>query len=371
MRIILAGPFPEPITGVSYANSVLFSHLREHGHIVEIINTATPIISGKQGDRFSLRKALAFLHAYLGIPLIFRSDVLYTTPGQTFFGLLKYAPFIVLARLLKKPYVIHLHGNHLGHHYAHLNGIQRRVFRWLVSGASAGIVLSSSLRSNFRELLSDDKVFVVENFAGDKFFSKQNIDKPTDILRIIYLSNLMRDKGIFVLLDALEQLKTRGITYHARLAGHVEPDVSSELRDRLARLGDSVEFNGVVSGTVKHEALERANVFVLPTHYPMEGQPISILEGMATGNIIVSTRHAGIPDIVGDDNGVLIPIKDAAALADTLESISANLGERMAHHSNFNRQYAKSRFTEKAFSDRISVILKQSVESLSHVKIGE
>ena len=39
---------------------------------------------------------------------------------------------------------------------------------------------------------------------------------------------------------------------------------------------------------------------MLPTYYKMEGQPISILEAMATGNVILTTRHAGIPDVVTD-----------------------------------------------------------------------
>ena len=47
---------------------------------------------------------------------------------------------------------------------------------------------------------------------------------------------------------------------------------------------------------------------MLPTRYPNEGQPISILEAMGNGMFIISTDHAGIPDIVEDGiNGIVIP----------------------------------------------------------------
>lgn len=47
--------------------------------------------------------------------------------------------------------------------------------------------------------------------------------------------------------------------------------------------------------------------FALPTRYPNEGQPISILEAMGNGMFIITTDHAGIPDIVEDGvNGIVM-----------------------------------------------------------------
>lgn len=357
MNVLIVGPLPEPIDGCSYANQVLLRLLRGRGHSVETVDTAARIISGQHG-RFSLKKASAFLLTYLGLPRVVRAEVVYMTPGQTFFGLLKYAPFMALARLLRKPYVIHLHGNHLGTQYARLGGIRRWFFLRCVRNAAAGIVLSESLRSNFDGLLPPSKVFVVENFAGDALFAPPAAEKPADQLRILYLSNLMRDKGILVLLEALRQLRSRGVAFHARLAGQMESGIGAEIRQALGQLGDSTEYLGPVHGEAKRQVLEEANVFVLPTHYPMEGQPISILEGLATGNIIVTTRHAGIPDVVGLEHGFLVPIQDATALADAFASVSANLPDAVARFSGPNRAYARTRFTEKAFVDRVFAVLE-------------
>ena len=57
----------------------------------------------------------------------------------------------------------------------------------------------------------------------------------------------------------------------------------------------------------KKELLKKCYIFALPTRYPNEGQPISILEAMGNGMFIITTDHAGIPDIVKDGvNGIVI-----------------------------------------------------------------
>ncbi|WP_399679387.1 glycosyltransferase family 4 protein [Xenophilus sp.] len=363
MRFLLIGPLPEPINGCSYANAVLLRRAREEGHDFRAIDTSTPTISGKQGARFSLRKALAFLGTYRHLPRVLRADAVYLTPGQTFFGLMKYAPFILLARWSRRPYVIHLHGNHLGRHYAELPGLRKRLFHGCVSHAAAGIVLSESLRGNFKNLLPGERVFVVENFAGDDLFTDTAAaGKPTDRLEILYLSNLMREKGILDLLDALAVLKREKVDFRARIAGHIEKGLEAEVRKRLDALMPEAVYVGAVAGDRKRRLLAGANVFALPTYYAMEGQPISLLEGLATGNIIVTTAHAGIPDIVDASHGHVIEARNPAALAATLRKISAHLPDEVDRFSRHNRDYAAARFTERSFAGRVVAVLRQAAE---------
>lgn len=357
MRVLIAGPLPDPIDGCSYANQVLLLALRSRGFTVEAVNTAARVIYGQHG-RFSLRKALAFVLVYRGLPRVASTDVVYLTPGQTFFGLIKYAPFMALAKVLRKPYVIHLHGNHLGAHYAGLHGMKRLLFRLCVQGAAAGIVLSDSLKANFEGLLPTSRVFVVENFAGDALYESPEQAKSVDLLRVLYLSNLMREKGVLVLLEALQQLKRRGVRFHARLAGQLETGIEADVRQGLESLDGCTEYMGPVRGEAKRQVLEEANVFVLPTYYPMEGQPISLLEGMATGNVILTTDHAGIPDVVGPNQGILIPVRDAEALADALQRIADDLSGAISRFSESNRAYARSRFTETSFVSKVLAVLE-------------
>ena len=96
----------------------------------------------------------------------------------------------------------------------------------------------------------------------------------------------------------------------------------------------------------------------MPTYYKMEGQPISILEALATGNIIVTTPHGGIPDIVSKQNGYFVKAESALSIVQCIEKIEVNIIQQIEYFSNQNIEYAKKKFTEKKFTDRIIAVFE-------------
>ena len=89
------------------------------------------------------------------------------------------------------------------------------------------------------------------------------------------------------------------------------------MKEKAESLLEVVELPGWVSPEEREKLMEECSIFVLPTWF--EGQPISVLEAMAAGMCVVTTRVGGIPQIMGEEKtGVLLPPKDAKALADTL-----------------------------------------------------
>ena len=206
MKILLIGPLPNPTTGVSLANKVVYDGLKKRkNYRIDAINTSYNKFEEDLGA-FSISKAWFFLKLNFFSYKIFRFDVVYITPGQTFFGVLKYALFILLAKLLSKEIIIHVHGNYLGKEYHLLKGAKKKIFKALVSTVSKGVVLSESLRSNMLPFTNEENIYVLYNFVQDNnfinkhAFSKKLLDNE---LKIIFLSNLMEEKGIFDLLEAL------------------------------------------------------------------------------------------------------------------------------------------------------------------------
>lgn len=357
MKVLVIGPFPLPLDGCSFANEILYHNLEKRNVSRDRIDTNTEIVSASQGQSFSFKKAFSFISRYSYAHKIFRSDVVYVTPGQTFFGIMKYSPFLWLCQLFSKPYVIHVHGNYLGEEYERLGGIKKKVFKQLLSNAAAGIVLSKSLLKNFVPFLPKEKVFIVENFVSNAVFATPAM-KQTDKLRLVYLSNLIKEKGVLDVLDALILLNEQGIDFSAVLAGVIAEANAQDVALRLAKLKDKVAYIGVISGDKKTKALWDANVFILPTYYPMEGQPISLLEGLAAGNIIVTTPHSGIPDIIDETNGFFVPPQSPEAIAACLHKISNQLQAHAATFSQHNRAYAASNFTEDSFTNKVLAVLE-------------
>jgi glycosyltransferase involved in cell wall biosynthesis len=362
VKILIIGPYPQPINGCSYANHIFKSNLVKRKIKCDVINTSVKL-QGNDHGKFALAKVTSFFHVYLRTVKILSFDIIYFTPGQTFLGVLKYSPFILLCIAARKKYIIHLHGNFLGEQYSKLKGFKKKVFHFLLSNASAGIVLSTSLLSNFDGILPRNKLYVVENFVSSDLYSYELHEKGQDKLRIIFLSNLMREKGILEFLDSLILLEKKEIDFEAIVAGGMENDLEEEINNRLELIGRKIKYLGTITGNAKKEKLINSNVFVLPTYYRMEGQPISLLEGMATGNIIITTNFAGIPDIVSDANGFFVEPKSAEEITNCLEKISSNLKEMINSYSSFNRNYSCKIFTEKNFTDKLLNIINAVSET--------
>jgi glycosyltransferase involved in cell wall biosynthesis len=358
-KILIIGPFPPPVSGVSIANEVLSRGLSVKKWKVSIINSEySQEITSRHG-KVSIKK-LYFIRTYLLIFKVFFSDIIYITIGQSFFGVLKYLPFMLAAKLAGKKLVVHLHGNHLLNEYNSLKGIKKAIFAKIISMFDNGIVLSKSLRNNFRPFLDNDSIFELNNFFEKGLcMPNQEFKQQKDYaeLKVVFLSNLLEEKGINVLLEAVKILKDKGISIQVKVAGKMikENDLSVYFNTL-----DNVTYVGVVHGRQKQNLLLWSTVFCLPTFYKMEGQPISIIEAMAMGNLILTTNHAGIMDICKEENAVFCKIKSSQDLADKLESLYNN-SNNTKQIGLFNRTYALSSYTEEQFIENANKILLQCI----------
>lgn len=129
-------------------------------------------------------------------------------------------------------------------------------------------------------------------------------------------ARLEEQKGHAVLLNALGQVKERGLDFIVVLAGEGSLRADLEHRAAAAGLGDRVRFAGQVEAV--GPLLLAADACVLPSLW--EGMPLTLLEALARGRPVVASQVGGVPDVIEDGvNGRLVPAGDAAALAAVLE----------------------------------------------------
>lgn len=155
---------------------------------------------------------------------------------------------------------------------------------------------------------------------------------------IICPANLLPVKGHTYLLQAIADLKVRSVPCRLLLAG--SGPLSSSLRRQVNALDiqDRVEFVGQLS----HDALlqlylqNMVDLLVLPSvdlgdgiH---EGIPVSLMETMAHGVPVIATATGSIPELISGYAGILVPQKNSAALADSIERLigDADLRDRLA-----------------------------------------
>ena len=356
MQILVIGPFPDPIFGVSLSNMVLTNGLIQKGLKVKTINTSSSNTFGSVQGEWNFRK-LSFLKHYLQLYKVLTSDVIYCTTGQTFFGILKYAPFVLLAKVLNRKSIVHVKGGYLKASYENMSYLKKKISKFILQLYSKGIVLSNSLKPLLEEFLDSKNIFIQHNFIQHSLIIPEREVfklKSFDSIKIIYLSNLIPEKGIYQFLDSLEDLNSRGTKFEAKIAGYI-PNNHEDLIQRMHKI-KNLEFIGVVKSNAKADLLSWGNVFCLPTYYSMEGQPISILEAMGFGNVIVTTKHAGIPDVCNRKNGLFVEKRDVKSLVNELNYLTNNI-DWVKETCRFNLTHARKLYSEEAFVNGVIKII--------------
>lgn len=180
-------------------------------------------------------------------------------------------------------------------------------------------------------------------------------------VRALCVASLQEYKGHAVLLRALA---ARPVLQRLE----VELVGAGELRSRLERLAAQlgvaarVRFTGSLTEEQVRERLEAADLFVLPSIVAasgqMEGLPVALMEALACGVPVVTTRLSGIPELVADgETGLLAEPDDAEALAEALERALAEPDAARARAVR-GRAKVEQEFDIRASSARMAALLR-------------
>lgn len=311
-KILLLGPFPvenKGINGMSIANETLYEGLKNR-YEVEKINTSKnfKFLDKKEQGKFKVKKFFDILKELIFemFHMLFKNyDVIYMTPGQSFWGFMRFSPYMIIAFLKKIPCYIHIHGGFFRRMYDSLSSIKKIVILYFLKRISGVIVLGDSLKPMFEDLVDGDSVFVCKNGVQDYIIASEEeilekIEKFTKTKRkkILYLSNLMEEKGILDVLKASERFTADEIKIS--LAGAIEPSIKVTIESYLEKYPQKLTYYGIVNGETKKKLFLENQIFILPTYYTNEGQPISILEAYVNGCCVITTNQGGIRDIFKD-----------------------------------------------------------------------
>jgi glycosyltransferase involved in cell wall biosynthesis len=350
-KLLIIGPFPKPVTGLSLANEILYKGLRNNNK-VDFIDMSYFKFEQDVG-KFNFYKMIYFFKLNLKAFNTYNYDSIYITIGQSFYGVLKYAFFFITGKIFRKKIVIHLHGNQLGEMYENQSFLKKKLIKNILSLSNYGIVLSSSLKQNLNFFLKPEEIFIVNNFIENELFLQpyEEIKKDYSSLKIAYIGNLMTEKGVFYLLDALVSLNKQKILFKAKFAGNMDEIVHNKLMNYFDE-NENFEYLGVVRNKEKKELLLWANTFVFPS-YLVEGLPLSILEAIITKNAIITTEHPALKDTFTEKNFYFIEKKSSKDIVNALKEHVANFDQNRINN-NYNKVVD---FTEMKFVSEVEKIL--------------
>ena len=302
---------------------------------------------------------------------------IYITVGQSSAGFSRDVVFFSLGILFQRKIYAHLKGGNFKNFYQNSNFIFKRLIYFYYSKLYKVIILGSSLQNNFD--FSDKinkKVIIVENGLTENIVKNDFKINMGSRINILYLSNLIQSKGYLDLLAALKILENDTLDFSCIFAGSIflspddpikmnENEIKFFLDSSINKLKnkDNVKFVGPVYNKEKIKLLKEADVFVLPTYYMNEGQPISIIEAMAYKNVIISTPYRSIIDLVSNGKeGILLSPKKPKLIANALLNLYLNKDKILQMKKQSYLTYSKKFTKEKHLSKMLEVLDLKSIQ---------
>jgi glycosyltransferase involved in cell wall biosynthesis len=144
--------------------------------------------------------------------------------------------------------------------------------------------------------------------------------------RFGFIGTLAPHKGVHVLVEAFRGLPDPDATLDIHGSLSVQPAYADALR--AAAAGDArIRFHGAFAEGGQEAALAGVDVLVVPSVW-WENSPLTILEALGAGRAVIASRIGGVPELVPEGAGLLVPPDDATALRQALTAVAR--GERLA-----------------------------------------
>jgi len=170
---------------------------------------------------------------------------------------------------------------------------------------------------------SDPAVFRPAEDLAARAATRAMIGTPKDRVVVLMAGRLVAEKGYGELIAAMRDVDAELWAVGARLSSDHAAGIGDAIHkiEAYPELRDRIRFLGYRDDMA--DLMRAADIFTLPSH--REGMPRSIIEAMLTGLPVVATDVRGSrEEVVHDETGLLVPVRDATALARALQSLVVN-----------------------------------------------
>jgi glycosyltransferase involved in cell wall biosynthesis len=327
IKLLVVGQTPPPFHGQAIAieNFVTGTFDNLQIHYVPMSFSATIDEVG----RFSVLKILKLLSLIFRIhwrTTVSGCDYLYYPPaGPNKTPVLRDIAVLLCCRWRFRKTIFHFHAAGLSTIYDNLGPILQRFFRLAYFTPDLSIILS---QHNPRDdiFLQSRRSAEIPYGIPDPACDHRRPDNP--VPRILYVSMLFRSKGIETLITAVGRLREQGHNLHVDVVGAFESlEFETECRSlvRSLQIEDCFTFHGQQVDDGKWRFFACADIFCFPSYYESESFGIVLIEALAFGIPVVSTRWRGIQSaVVDEETGFLVPIKNPEVTASKIALLLEN-----------------------------------------------
>jgi len=313
---------PPPVHGSSMVGRYIKDSVKiNYEFNTKYINLGTSKSIGDVG-----KKPLSKIISYLKIVfktikqlILFKPDIVYLAITAKGIGFYKDFIIALITKLFGIQLVLHFHnkGVQLYQHKKIDNFLYKTVFK-----KAKVILLSKFLYPDIQKYVSKENVYYCAN-GVPLLNTFDNVKvKSNKKVQLLFLSNLIESKGVFILLQALNNLQKREFDFTCNFVGGVGDITENDFNNKVKyfELEKNVFYLGKKYDKEKFDIFSNSDIFILPSFYENECFPLVLLEAMQFGLPLISTYEGAIPEIIEDGvNGFLLKQKNTDTLTSKLE----------------------------------------------------
>lgn len=334
--------YPEAITfsGQTAVSKKIFSKLSRETWNVNAL--PYPPFDRSKNNYFSYFLGLLKIW-YQTLMLIFKKNpIIYFTHGQSIFSFVRMGiPHLLVSKLnASSKIIVALHGNV----FTTWDQSDRKLkfLTWLIDRSN--LVTVSGLKQKKKLIesgIEESKIQVLQNMVEFEIINQNDCVKlhstPNNSpLKILFLSLLIESKGYPEYLEALELLSKTNLVHpiEATLCGttaftsfckrFTTPEVKEqwiEEKIQLINQSEKVKVRWIKGAYGKdfENLFKSAHVFILPSSFPVESQPLTILDALGSGTAIITSKAGEIESTVSNDSAYCLTNPSAEQIAKHIE----------------------------------------------------
>jgi glycosyltransferase involved in cell wall biosynthesis len=248
--------------------------------------------------------------------------------------------FVVFAKVFGKKTVAHFHAGDVEEYLEKQSKIGRKLIAWAISLSDKLIAVSKNSAEKLRKIAPNNKIEIIVNAIDTKpfLFPANRFENRDDSVRILFIGAMGKLKGEKDLANAVKLIAEKHPNLRISFLGFG----GENLRKYCAEIGieNLVEFIGAVSLEERLIFFEKADIFALPTF--AEAMPLSVIEAMAAGLPVVSTKVGGIPELISEnEQGFLVEPADYKEFSDKLSILISDKKLRLKMGEKAKRRVGK------------------------------
>lgn len=232
---------------------------------------------------------------------------------------------------------------------------RKKLTKTVVKHASAVTTVTDILAKAMQgHGLNNKNYVIVPNVVDINVFKpKQHHNATPKIVHISCFEN--KSKNITGLIDALQILEGKNIGFECVFIGDgIDFNMIKEYSLQLKHQ-ENIRFTGVLEGQQLIDELASGDFLVLSSNYETQG--VVLLEAFACGLPVVSTNVGGIPEIVNESNGILVPPQDPEKLAEAMETM-------LQTYQNYDAMALREGVIKKFSNETVGKLLNSIYKSL-------